>query len=236
MKRRSLVSIGVVLSLLTFVGAAPLLAADTGGGETPAKLVDRMKAAGESGDLAEMVSCIAPDDRPVFSMMMVAATGMMVAFADMGTSMAEGMQEAFEGDDEPKPEAKPDPEVAKAKAKAAEMKAGYEALLGKHGLGDMMKDDAAMDEAATKKLLAGVDHAALIKDLMAFLDKYGDKKEGEPAEKKEGPIDTAELDVSKLKVEGDRAWIEGSKDMKFVKVDGRWYVELPKDQMGPGPS
>lgn len=231
------------LSLATLLAGRPLLAATTDGAETPQKLVARMKAAAEKEDMKEMLACVAPDDRAVFSMMMVLAAGMMVAFSEMGTGMAEGMVDAFSGEEgskEPSQAKKPDPELEKSKAKVAAMKAEYEALLGKHGLGEIAKEGPGpADEAAAKKMFAKVDHALLLTDVMAFLDKHTDQKEkgdddagGAPSG---GPFEASDFDLSKLKVEGDKAWIEGSKDMRFVKVDGRWFVTMPDMGAGAGP-
>lgn len=218
----------LILALLV-TGRPLLAAAATDGAETPQKLVARMKAASETEDMKEMLACIAPDDRATFSMMMVLAAGMMVAFGSMGTGMADGMAEAFGGEEGAK-QAKEDPELVKAKAKVAAMEKEYAAVLEKHGLGELAKEGPGPgSEADAKKLFAKVDHAALLVDLMAFLDKHADKKEGGEAGggPSATPFQPADFDLSKLKVEGDSAHIEGSKDMRFVRVDGRWYVTMP---------
>lgn len=231
---RSAVALAVAL-LLASHAAVALAATQPYGGESPEAVVERMRAAAESEDLGEMAACLSPDDRATLSLTMVMMTGMVMAFAamgaEMGEGMAEGMAEAFE-DEEMSDEAKRerDAEMAaqrdEAAAGVAAITGEYEAILERHGLMELMSDDAAMDDADPAAMLAGVDQVALLQDLMGFLENLpGESEEGDDGE--DGPVDVPEGELSGLVIDGSTAHgLIGDEEVDFVEVDGRWYLSL----------
>ena len=120
------------------------------------------------------------------------------------------------------------------KAKFAKMKSGFEEILTKHGIEGGMENpmgklqqlegdtDAAI--AAMSKMFEGVDHAAFIKESMAFMKTMGSEGEG-------GMKPGAELKLEdvKIEVDGDTAvaTAKGEEDpLKLLKRDGRWYIDF----------
>jgi hypothetical protein len=226
------VSIPVLLILLLVPGS--VWAGEPPGADSPQELVDRMMAAAESGDFAEMAACMAPEPRAEMAVMMVAMAGMMVAFMDMGAGMAGDMAEAF-SDEEMTAEQKAEAEAAEreAAAKTAAVQARYEEILRRHGLDDLMSDEEGGPEgdADPQTMLEGVDEIALLGDLMGFLEEIGDEEEGEPAEG--SPLDIPD-EVGEIDVQGDTATATaGDEVLQFVRIDGRWYFDPPDESESP---
>ena len=225
------VSVAIALLLVSL----PCLAAQKPyGGETPQAVVARLRAAADGKDMAEVMACLAPDARREMAMMMTAGVGMMVAFAGMGSEMAGGMAEALSGE-ETTAEQKAELEKGKREAeeKTAALVKRYEAILEKHRITEAMNDDTPVPDepearrAALAKALANTDEIALITDLMAMMGELG----GEEG-MKSSPVDLGP-EVTDYEIEGDRATAKaGDEVVRFVKVDGRWYVE-PEEQSAP---
>jgi hypothetical protein len=239
--RRSNRPATVAVAALLFLAALPLplLAATQPGAESPQALVARLKAAAQKNDFGELVDCIAPTDRREMAAGLVLGTTMMVAFMDMGSDMAmgmaQGMAEGVSGSElTAEQKAEMEKGKAEAKAKTAELRGRYEAILQRHGLKDRMEalqaeggeTSGGSPEEAIGKLLAGVDERALITDLMGFMSALGESQGQE--EKK--PIDLPG-EVTDYKIDGDHATAKaGDETVRFVKVDGRWYFEPSKDK------
>lgn len=221
-------SIPFLLILLLVPG--PAWAGEPPGADSPQQLMERMTAAAESGDFAEMAACMAPEPRAEMAMMMVAMAGMMVAFMDMGAGMAGDMAEAF-SDEDMTAEQKAEAEAAEREAaeKTAAVKARYEGILRQHGLGDMLSEEEGdpEGEADLQEMLEGVDEIALLSDLMAFLEEIGDEEEEAPGEG--SPFDLPD-EIGEIDVQGDRATATaGDETLEFVRIDGRWYFEPPDE-------
>lgn len=227
--------------------ALPVSAAEQPyGGATPQELVARMQAAAESGDFGEMMACMAPEDRKAMGGIMVSMGVMMVGFSqmavDMGGAMAEGMGEAFAGEEgmDPEEKARMDAEMAEAQAQADAMMARLREVLEPHGLAGMLDEglepgseqDQALDEA-----LENADMIALTEDMMALLAEMDDGEEGgmmggDPSE--EAAPDWASQEVTDYRIEGDTATAQaGDETLEMIRVDGRWYF-APEMQMEGG--
>jgi hypothetical protein len=224
------------------LAAAPTVAAPSRpyGAESPQALVARARAAAEREDFAELMACLAPDARREMAMVMAAGAGMMIAFAGMGTEMAEGLAEdvgeALTGE-EMTAEQKAEMEKGKsqAEAKTAELTKRYEAILERHGLVEMMNDDTPVPDepearrAALAKMFERTDEVALLTDLMGLMSDVG----GEEG-MKSGPMDLDD-EVTDYRIDGDHATAKsGDETLTFVKVDGRWYFEPESQSAGPG--
>jgi hypothetical protein len=244
--RTSLRRVLVALLLVSLAAPVALFAAKPPGGDTPQAVAARMKAAAEHDDFKEMVECIAPAQRKEMAVGLVLGTTMMVAFLDMGSEMAmgmaQGMSEAMtDGADktaEQTAEQKAAMEKAKAEAKrkADELKGKHEAIMVRYGLKERM---AAMQaegheaggnpDEAIGKLLAGVDERALIADLLGFMGAMGEAQGGGEAKK---PM-TFPTEITDYKITGDQATARaGEETVKFLRVDGRWYL-APDEKSAP---
>lgn len=236
-------TVAAALALLLLALPAAVAAAEAPGAETPEALVARMQTAAEKQDVPEMMACVAPTSRREMALAMVAGTGMMVAFMGMGGGMAEAMGEAVvEGmsGEETTPEQKA--EMAKGQAeleaKAAEMQKSFEAILDRHGVTEMMKDETPLPDepaaraAALEKAFAKTDDIALMTDLMGLMEQLGDPSQ----EKGEVPPPVPVSDtVTDYQVDGDRATAQaGEETLEFVRVGGRWYFE-PGDSLPGAP-
>ncbi len=232
-------------SLLLLVPAAARAISKPYGAESPQALLERAKAAGEKQDFAELAACLAPADRAMMSMMLILSTGMMVAFGSMGTElasgMATGMAEALGGEMTAEQKAEAAAQKKKAEEQVAALQGKYEAVLAKHGIKDLMEQDTpgpAEGEdpgQAAAKLLANVDQVALIADLVAFMnDNMKDaKKEAGESEADTGPVKIPQGKLEGLKIEGDgAAGTVGGEEVRFVKIDGRWYLAMPEEKKG----
>ncbi len=173
--------------------------------------------------LGELAACLAPDARKEMAQgIWVGATMMIAMSASMG-DMAAGMGEAM---GESTPEAKEQAAKAKAEAEAkfGPWKKRYDETAKKHGLPTLDQNEMEGDPA---QLFDKVDTLAVIRDFGAMLKDFT-KDQG-----KSGGGKKVEGQLENLKVEGDMAsgTLEGD-PIKFVKIEGRWYIsELP--QGGP---
>jgi hypothetical protein len=234
---RRLVALACV-SLLFLLPVAARAAAKPYGAESPEALLERAKAAGEKQDFAELAACLAPNDRAMMSMMLILSTGMIVAFGSMGGELASGMTEAFAEGMTAEQKAEAEAQQKKAEAQVAALQGKYEAVLAKHGVKELMEQDTPAPAEgedpgqAAAKLLADVDQVALIADLVAFMNenmKDAKKEDGEGGEG--GPVKIPQGKLEGLKMEGDAAagTVDGE-EVRFVKVDGRWYLAMPEEK------
>jgi hypothetical protein len=208
----------------------PGFAAGEPGGESPQAVVERMSSATERGDFADVAACLDPDSRAQMAEGLVVATTMMVAFAGFGGAMAgemaEGMAEAFgQEDTEVDVEAEAAQEAAATEIEA--LTQNYRAVLAKHGLEKMMDEEPSAEEDFGT-LLAGVDQAALIGDLMAFMKSFPGAEEAG-----EDPMPLAS-DITEYEIHGDHATARSPVGpVEFVRVDGRWYLKADMSEGGP---
>ncbi len=233
------VPLALLLAVATLGTAVPATASEPAGeppgAATPEALIDRMMAAAEAGDMAEMAACMVPEERAEMTAMMVAMAGMMVAFMDMGGAMAaelgEGLAEAFgEGDMTAEEQAEQDAEREAAEAEAAKEVAAvtqqYQEILSRHGLEDLMAAEEAGDDVDLDALLGDVDQVALLRDLMGFLEEIGDEEEGATAGGAEMPDE-----ITDLQVDGSQATAKaGDETLELVEIDGRWYFKSPQPE------
>jgi hypothetical protein len=208
---------------------APLLqAAEAPGADSPQALVERLRKAANTEDFGELAACLAPDARLEMAKGIWVGTTMMIAMSSAMGDMAAGMGEAMDESEEGKANA------AKAKAEA-EAKFGvwikrYDETAKKHGLPTLESFEKV--EGDPSSLLAKTDQVAVIADFGNLLTSFGEEQQGEkpPSKQIEGQLEG-------LKVDGDKA--EGTlagDPIKFVKIDGRWYIaELPQGSGGPPP-
>ena len=244
MDQRPLRRLAALSLLALVVSPLPLLAAKQPGADSPQALVARLSAAAEKNDFPELVDCIAPKERREMAAGLVIGTTMMVAFMDMGSDMAmgmaQGMAEGMSGSEmTAEQKAEMEKGKAEAKAKTAELRGRYEAILGKHGLKDRMESMQAegadssggSPEEAIGKLLAGVDERALIVDLMGFMNALGESQGQEDKKPFSLPAQ-----VTDYKIDGDHATAKaGDETVEFVKVDGRWYLAPSQNKAAPSP-
>jgi hypothetical protein len=215
-------------ALLCAALAAPsATAAGRPGAESPAALVARLNAAVAADDFPEVAACIAPDERAQLAVAMVAMTGMMVGFMEMGGELAEGVAAGMAGEElTAERQAELAQQRAEMEAKAAGVGKRYDAILAKHGLKERLGEGAPEPPAgmapgaAARQLLAGADEIALLRDLLALLEELG---EGRP---RPGSLSMTRGEVTDLEVEGDRGTARsGEETVELVKIDGRWYLK-----------
>lgn len=212
------------LALAAALLLAPVArAAEAPGADSPAALVERLRGAAENEDFGELAACLAPDARKEMAQgIWVGATMMIAMSASMG-DMAAGMGEAMSDET---PEAKEQAAKAKAEAEAkfGPWKKRYDETAKKHGLPTLDQNEMEGDPG---QLFDKVDTLAVIRDFGAMLKDFTKEQgKGGGGKKVEGQLEN-------LKVEGDTAsgTLEGD-PIKFVKIEGRWYIsELP--QGGP---
>lgn len=232
-RRRHPLTVFIALLLVALPAAAEV--AKPYGGETPQALVERLKAAAAAEDMAGVAACMAPDDRAALALTMTAVTGMVIAFAGMGSDMAGGMAEAM-GDEEMSEEDKKEMEEQKAAAAAEteKLEQRFQEIMERYGIDDPMAEGGseAMEDSEPSEMLAGVDQVGLIADLMALLESLpGDGEDGGTE-----PMDIPEGELQGLEIDGDRATARlGDDDVEFVRVDGRWYVSLDFEENGESP-
>jgi hypothetical protein len=218
------------------------------GGATPQELVARIQAAVAAEDFGEMMACMAPEDRKALGGTMVMMGVMMAGFSqmavDMGGAMAEGMGEAFAGEEGMDPEAKAEmeAEMAGARAEADAVMTRLKEILEPHGLAGMLDEDLESGSAEDQALEAALENAdmiALTEAMMGFLAEMDDGEDGEdggmmggdPAE--EGP-DWVDQEVTDYQIDGDTATAQaGDETLEMIRVDGRWYF-APEMQMEEG--
>jgi hypothetical protein len=223
--RRRRIAIGILLALAAPAGAAP-----PPGAESPQALVARLRGALAKEDFREVAACLAPADRREMALALLMGTSMMVAFMEMGGELAAGMAEGIAEDAaagagaEVSAEQKQEIESARDQAagKGEDLKSKHAAILAEHGLAERMAAgptvEPAAPEAAAETLVAGVDEAALIADLMRFFTDMGESEERQ--------MIALPPEVTDYRVEGDRATARsGEETVEFVRVEGRWYFK-----------
>ncbi|HEX2254242.1 MAG TPA: hypothetical protein VHQ65_13305 [Thermoanaerobaculia bacterium] len=213
----------------------PVRAAVETGADSPQALVARLQKAAEAEDFSEIAACMAPEDRAMMSMMLMMASGMMVAFAGMGGEMAGGMAEAFADEASAEDKAALEAQKAAAAAEVAALQAKYEAILTRYGVDELMEEDseppAEPGPAAAAKLLAGVDQVGLIAELMKFMREAFPEEAGE-----EEPMDVPMGELADLRIDGDHASATiGGEPAHFVRIDGRWYAAIEPPGGGADP-
>jgi hypothetical protein len=199
---RSALSVLAVLALSALV-TSPAHATDVDGGETPEDVFSRAKAAADQNDTRAFFRLISPDVRAVMGFVMVA-----------GARMAITMKASMEGGD------------------PSEGAVELEAILKKHEVkrppfgAPVDLDDEESVLAAARYMFAGVDVGALVRDLQALMAGLGFEGGGSDVAAS-GNVDG---DLRDLRIEGDRAtaWV-GDEKGKFVRVNGRWYLEPDDD-------
>lgn len=238
----------VAAALAVWLATAPVLSAaerrEPLGGDTPQAVIARLEKAAKANDLPGIAACLTEQDRIEITSAMLLASTMMVAFAQMGSSMAEDMASAMEdsGDTPPqeltaeqkKAQADNEKSRKEAQAQIKKMEDKYRQILLKHKLPDFFAEgaesEAGPDKAAEQ--LKKVDQIALLEDLMAFLTEL-DEKEADAA-KKESPVDIPEK-VTDYKIDGARATAKaGNETLEFVKENGRWFLKAPEKKEEPG--
>lgn len=223
----------LVLSLI----AQSAVAADRPalGAATPDELVGRLEAATAAADPIALAALMSPRGRAEMSVGLTVAGAMMIAMQGFGMQMAEGMSEAFEGlEDDSTPEAKAAAEAAKAEsekqmaeaqAKIEASSKELEAIFERYGVPNMMDEstEPAGGPEAAVAAFEKIDHLGYLADMFAFM-KNAFPEEGEPpAPSVKGPIGTPTID-------GDHGSLAvGDETFDLIKLDGRWYVEPPKD-------
>ncbi len=225
-RRRTGMTSVLALLLTTLFAAPPGFAAGKPlGGETPEKVVQRMRDAAEKEDLRELAACLAPEPRKELAMGMWLASTMMIGMADamggMAVEMGEGMAEAMGAEEKAAQE-----QAAQAKkeldAKLAGLKTRYNALAKKHGLPALSDEEPQGDPEA---LFAKIDAVEVTGDYFDLLKGLGEAT---------GDADTApKVPTERLEdlvIDGDQASGRiGAEPIKFVKLEGRWYIaEMPK--------
>ena len=217
------------------------------GGDSPADVVKRVKAAADAKDFGAVINLIEPTQRKgmvamlaLMPHLMRMLKPMLGMFAQMGAGMAEGM-----GADAA--------EVAKAEAekKTKEMMAdldkvilemdavckAHQALLpsleelGIDPMGGKMEPDELAAKVGNRldKVDGGAFAAAMAKALekMKKIMPEGQGGDMNPMEAITGKVGAGKL--TDLKIEGDTAtgMVDGE-PAAFLKVDGRWYVKAPE--------
>jgi hypothetical protein len=177
----------------------PAAAAD--GADSPEGVIDGLKKImWQDEDMVGTLDFVVPGDRPL----MVFGVDMFMGFIFMGM------------DEQKKAEAEKELEAIHKKHNIPEKKEG--------------EDEEPLDPRDQEKLIAfarelykDTDLKAYFKDILDFMKKHSDKKQ------KVGAKGTALKDV---KAEGDKAtgtleFEDGtSKDVEFLKIEGRWYITL----------
>ncbi len=185
------------------------------GAASPDELVSKMQVAVNNDDFPAMLPLLVPKQRAMITFGVYMGAEMMVG---MSTRMA-GM-----GGDE-------------GQAAAKKLSDDWSAIKKRHGLpGDkgakpegLDTDDKDQMIEGMNKLLGHVDHAAFLKDALAFMRANKDPDE------EGGAMDTMKGTFKNLKVDGESGTVELEKDdgtetVGIVKIDGRWYADL-KDTM-----
>ncbi len=224
----------VFISLVCTVCGQGVFAADKGG-ESPDALFKRLQIAAKTSNYNEISQCIAPDDLSMMNLSLIIAGQMLVAFAQMGVDISQQAGEDAVGEDLPKEEKeKAAAELKKASEEAEKMGTALAGVLEKHGLTkkleksptENLKDEAEMKKAA-KELLKDADQAALLTDLMGFMQQNMDEGESEP-------LVAPDCELKDLNIDGDKATAKcGDEDLLFIKIDNRWFLSMPEEVPEP---
>ncbi len=222
----------------TLVAAAP--AQRVMGAETPEALVARMKAAAKAQDIAEMAACMSPDTRTEMAMGMYLGATMMVAFSqmglEMGGAMADGMGEMMSDEDKKKAEEN----MKEGRAQVAKLHDDYNALVGKYGLPKLPAEGepeaADMPKEEAERVFASIDQGAFVADVMKLLESMP-SDDPKPSADEASPIKIPDGPLENLQIAGDAATGSvGDEELQFVRIDGRWFVDMPEQEMGePAP-
>jgi hypothetical protein len=208
-RTRMIVSLAVVV-LLAISSLPAIVAATENGGDSPEQVFERMRAAVISNDRKEMAACLSPQGRAEMSGMMVMVASMVAAFSQMGAEMSGEMAEAVGATEQAPP---PTEDIA----------ANLEALLARHGL-----DEAALGPPGTpmENPPKELESPELLADLMTFVDELPSDDEDDAGPGSPEGFSVPEGDLENLKVKGDQATAKiGDEPAKFVRVDGRWYID-----------
>jgi hypothetical protein len=193
------------------------------GAASPQALVERLNRAIVSKDFAELVNCLDADSRVEASAGVLALTVMMVTMPDVA-GPPDDISPEIAAALTPEQKAMNDKERLKARQREqAKVRARLAAVLKRHGLPDFTAPGMDLPQAAERKRqLAGVDHGALVRDLLGFVGAPGD-----------GPVDLPLTEpVRNLTVSGVEATATAGKEaLALVRRSGRWYLAA-KDMMG----
>jgi len=221
---------GWVFTALLLTSLVPRAAAadTTLGAATPEQLVERLRAAGASGDVVEASRCLAPEARTELTQGLLMGATMMVAFSQMGAELGGAMGDAFSEEMSPEDKAAAAEKLEAARAEGAKMQESFEALLTRHGL-EMPADDAGPESEGTLvKQLAGIDQPALLADLLAFLEANSDEGGGS------GPRPVELPTLADLVIDGDRATGKlAGHDVEMVRLEGRWFFNSTEAMQPP---
>jgi hypothetical protein len=237
----------VAAALAVWLATAPALSAAQRrqplGADSPQEVVARLEAAAQANDLPGIAACLTENDRVEITTAMLLASTMMVAFAQMGSSMAEDMAAAMgeSGDPQQPPtaeekrlQAENEKKKKETEAQIKKMEDKYRKILEKHKLPDFFAEDPGTEAGPEKaaQQLKKVDQIALLEDLMAFLTEL-DPKEADAA-KKESPVELPGK-VTDYKVGATTATAKaGNETLEFVKEKGRWFLKAPEKKEEPG--
>lgn len=233
--RKGFVSRATGTALAVALLGLPALAAEPPGAASPQELVERMKKAAEAEDLPGMAQCLTPKSRGELSKGIYLVTTMVVAFSQMGVEMGAGMAEALGGEDaSAEDKARQQAELDKARGEAAALRDRYNALMAKHGMPTMPVGDEEQAEPSDAELeaaFAKLEHGTFLADAAAFIESLPDAEDG--AEEDGGapsPVKIGEGVLAGLAIDGDRATASlDGEPVEFVRIDGRWYFELPEE-------
>ncbi len=205
------------------------------GAATPDELVERLEAATAAADPIALAALMSPRGRAEMSVGLTIAGTMMIAMQGFGMQMAEGMSDAFSGlEDDSTPEAKAAAEAAKAEAEKQMVEAQakieasgkqLEAIFERYGVPNVMDESTAPAGGPEAAVAAfeKIDHLGYLTDMFAFM-KDAFPEEGEP------PTPSVKGPIGKPTIDGDHGSLTvGEETFDLVKIDGRWYVEPPKD-------
>ncbi len=173
-----------------------------GGGSSPEDVFLRARAAARNDDVPGMLRLLAPDAQAELCLMMYVGTRMMIAMISRTPEGAKGAEKADQD---------------------------LQALMKKHGAKEPDPsapapnlNDRAARRAVAREMFGGVDFPTFFTDLQAIAESLGSTGGG--MRLKQNSIDG---EISDLTLEGDRATGKvGDRTHLFVRVDGRWYVEL----------
>ena len=197
------------------------------GASSPQELIDRMKKAGEAEDFGQIIPLILPEQRAAMTMLL----------GIFPTTMMMGMMEAMSG----MAAAGGEEKESEVKGKIASMKKDWDALLAKYKIEmpegedapNIMKmstaktaDDRRAALAEFDSVLGHVDHAAFIKESMAFLKSHADKEDD--TSMSDGAWKKFDMQDVEIKVDGDTAVVTAKDEepVGLVKKNGRWYMDI----------
>ncbi len=173
-----------------------------GGGSSPEDVFQRAQAASRDDDVSGMLRLLAPDAQAELCLMMYVGTRMMIAMAGQTPGGANG---------------------------AAKAEQDLQALMKKHGATEPDPiapvpdlNDRAKRRAIAREMFGGVDFPTFFTDLQAIAEQMGATGGGMRLNQ-----NSTGGELTDLTIDGDHATgsVEGRTHL-FVRVDGRWYVEL----------